>query len=70
MELLAHRLVPHRVAIEPCAVQQIITCCARLPLALSIAAARAQQSEFPLATRDTQHRADGAQVRAPCRRQL
>src|SRR5262249_56377913 len=32
------------------AVEQIIGCCARLPLALTIAAARAEQSGFPLAT--------------------
>jgi hypothetical protein len=48
-ELLAHRLGAGRVAAEPDAVQQIITRCARLPLALAIAAARAQQTSFPLA---------------------
>ncbi|MGW5667476.1 BTAD domain-containing putative transcriptional regulator [Micromonospora sp. NPDC003776] len=48
-DLLTHRL-GGRVAAEPSAVQQIITACARLPLALSIAAARAQQRNFPLAT--------------------
>jgi DNA-binding SARP family transcriptional activator/tetratricopeptide (TPR) repeat protein len=47
-ELLARRLGPSRLAAEPQAVQQIIACCARLPLALSIVAARAQQSGFPL----------------------
>ena len=48
-EFLAHRLGPDRVATEPAAVEQIVASCARLPLALSIAAARAQQSGFPLA---------------------
>jgi DNA-binding SARP family transcriptional activator/tetratricopeptide (TPR) repeat protein len=48
-DLLTHRL-GDRVIAEPDAVQQIITACARLPLALSIAAARAQQTNFPLAT--------------------
>jgi tetratricopeptide (TPR) repeat protein len=48
-QLLARRL-PERVAAEPDAVEAIITACARLPLALSIAAARAAQSSFPLAS--------------------
>jgi DNA-binding SARP family transcriptional activator/Tfp pilus assembly protein PilF len=47
-QLLARRL-PDRVAAEPAAVEEIITRCARLPLALTIAAARAEQSAFPLA---------------------
>jgi DNA-binding SARP family transcriptional activator len=42
--LLANRLGPHRVAAEPEAVQRIIDGCARLPLALATAAARAQLS--------------------------
>jgi tetratricopeptide (TPR) repeat protein len=46
-ELLARRLGA-QAAGEPAAVQEIVTRCARLPLALSIAAARAQQSGFPL----------------------
>jgi tetratricopeptide (TPR) repeat protein len=49
-ELLARRLGPGRVAAEPQAVEQIIGTCARLPLALAVAAARAQQSAFPLGT--------------------
>src|SRR5262249_32668919 len=49
-ELLARRLGPDRLAAEPDGVQQIIACCARLPLALTIAAALAEQSGFPLAT--------------------
>jgi DNA-binding SARP family transcriptional activator/Tfp pilus assembly protein PilF len=49
-QLLAHRLGPDRVAADDEAVEQIIAACARLPLALAIAAARAQQSGFPLAT--------------------
>ena len=40
-DLLSHRLGPHRAATEPHAVDEIITGCARLPLALSIVAARA-----------------------------
>jgi hypothetical protein len=47
-ELLARRLGAERVAAEPDAVEQIITACARLPLALAIAAARAQHTGFPL----------------------
>jgi DNA-binding SARP family transcriptional activator/tetratricopeptide (TPR) repeat protein len=49
-DLLAARLNPARVAAEPEAVEQIISCCARLPLALAIVAARAAiQRDFPLA---------------------
>jgi hypothetical protein len=47
-ELLAHRLGEARVASEPAAVSEIIERCARLPLALAIAAApRRQQAGFP-----------------------
>jgi DNA-binding SARP family transcriptional activator/tetratricopeptide (TPR) repeat protein len=49
-DLLTQRVGADRIAAEPDAVQVIITACARLPLALSIAAARARQSGFPLAT--------------------
>ncbi len=50
-DLLSHRLGADRVAREPGAVDQIITSCARLPLALAIAAARAAtQPDFPLST--------------------
>jgi tetratricopeptide (TPR) repeat protein/transcriptional regulator with XRE-family HTH domain len=49
-ELLNERLGNARVAAEPGAVPEIVAACAGLPLALSIAAARAQQSGFPLAT--------------------
>jgi DNA-binding SARP family transcriptional activator/tetratricopeptide (TPR) repeat protein len=49
-QLLARRLGEARVAREPEAVSEIITRCARLPLALSIAAARAAaRPGFPLA---------------------
>jgi len=48
-ELLARRLGAGRIAAEPQAVKQIITVCEGLPLALTIAAARANQSGFPLA---------------------
>ncbi|MER5464656.1 BTAD domain-containing putative transcriptional regulator [Streptomyces sp. NPDC002668] len=50
-DFLVRRLGANRVAAEPAAVDEIIEHCARLPLALSIAAARAQtRSAFPLAT--------------------
>jgi len=49
-ELLARRLGADRVAAEPGAVDEIITRCARLPLALTIVAARAAiHPDFPLA---------------------
>jgi tetratricopeptide (TPR) repeat protein len=49
-ELLARRLGEARVASEPAAVSEIIERCARLPLALAIAAARAaSRPGFPLA---------------------
>ncbi|MEN3357118.1 MAG: hypothetical protein V7637_1100, partial [Mycobacteriales bacterium] len=48
-ELLTRRLGPDRLAAEPAATDQIIAACARLPLALTIAAARAAtQPTFPL----------------------
>jgi tetratricopeptide (TPR) repeat protein len=40
-ELLTRRLGPDRVVAEPAAVEEIISLCARLPLALSVVAARA-----------------------------
>ncbi|MET8044290.1 tetratricopeptide repeat protein [Micromonospora sp. NPDC005215] len=49
-DLLTNRLGVDRVAAEPEAAEAIIAACARLPLALGIAAARAQLSGFPLAT--------------------
>jgi tetratricopeptide (TPR) repeat protein/DNA-binding XRE family transcriptional regulator len=49
-DLLTRRLGRDRVAAEPEAVEAIVTACARLPLALTIVAARAQQTGFPLAT--------------------
>jgi hypothetical protein len=49
-DLLAGRLSADRTAAEPEAVDEIIARCARLPLALTIAAARgATHPEFPLA---------------------
>jgi hypothetical protein len=49
-DLLAGRLGRHRTAAEPAAVEEIIVSCARLPLALAIAAARAAaRPDFPLA---------------------
>jgi len=47
-QLLVRRLGHRRVAAEPAAVEDIITWCARLPLALTIAASRAAQTGFPL----------------------
>jgi DNA-binding SARP family transcriptional activator/tetratricopeptide (TPR) repeat protein len=49
LDLLSHRLGPERTGAEPDAVEDIITACARLPLALAITAARARQNDFPLA---------------------
>jgi len=48
-QLLAHRLGPGRVAAEPAAVERIVTRCARLPLALTIAATRAARPGLSLA---------------------
>jgi tetratricopeptide (TPR) repeat protein len=48
-EMLARRLGERRVAAEPQAVDQIVTRCARLPLALAVVAARAAAGPgFPL----------------------
>jgi tetratricopeptide (TPR) repeat protein/DNA-binding SARP family transcriptional activator len=47
-DLLTYRLGHTRIAAEPDAVHHIITACARLPLALAIAAARARQTGFRL----------------------
>jgi DNA-binding SARP family transcriptional activator len=59
-ELLLHRLGAGRAGREPDAVEDIITRCARLPLALSIAAARAAASPgFPLAHFAAEIRAAG-----------
>jgi hypothetical protein len=52
--LLTGRLGSSRVAVEPEAVERIITACARLPLALAIVAARAAQTGFPLAALATE----------------
>jgi len=48
-DLLTYRLGAARVAVEPAAVAQIVARCGRLPLALSIVAARAAYTRFPLA---------------------
>jgi DNA-binding SARP family transcriptional activator len=64
-ELLSHRIGGERVAREPEAADELIRLCARLPLALSIAAGRAvARPEFPLAAlvtelRDARGRLDG-----------
>jgi transcriptional regulator with XRE-family HTH domain/tetratricopeptide (TPR) repeat protein len=49
-DLLVGRLGADRVKAEPDAAAEIIHACARLPLALAIATARAQQNRFSLAT--------------------
>jgi DNA-binding SARP family transcriptional activator/tetratricopeptide (TPR) repeat protein len=50
-EVLARRLGAHRIAAEPTAVDEIVSLCARLPVALAIVAARAAiRAEFSLAT--------------------
>ncbi|MGW0584977.1 ATP-binding protein, partial [Streptomyces sp. NPDC002920] len=50
-DLLTGRLGPHRTAAEPAAVNEIVTQCAGLPLALAIVAARATaQPRIPLTT--------------------
>lgn len=50
-QLLARRLGPDRLALEPRAVDEIIERCARLPLALAVLAARgAANPGFPLAS--------------------
>ena len=54
-QLLAQRLGRDRVAAQPRAVDEIVACCAHLPLALVIAAARAAaHPDFPLATLATE----------------
>jgi DNA-binding SARP family transcriptional activator/tetratricopeptide (TPR) repeat protein len=54
-ELLARRIDPARIAAEPEAAEEIITACARLPLALALVAARAAtHPNFPLAALATE----------------
>jgi DNA-binding SARP family transcriptional activator/tetratricopeptide (TPR) repeat protein len=62
-ELLARRLSADRVAAEPVATEEIIERCARLPLALAIAAAHAAtRPEFPLSTIATQLRDESTRL--------
>jgi tetratricopeptide (TPR) repeat protein len=67
-ELLSHRIGPHRVALEPDAVNDLAGICARLPLALTIAAARTfGHPDRPLAAladelRDTRRRLDVLEI--------
>jgi DNA-binding SARP family transcriptional activator len=59
--LLARRLGSERVAVEPRAVEELIHRCARLPLALAIAASRAKiHADLPLASLAGQLRADNS----------
>jgi len=48
-DLITNRLGADRTDAEPHAVDSIVASCARLPIALAIAAARARQNTFPLA---------------------
>jgi tetratricopeptide (TPR) repeat protein len=75
-QLLARRLGADRVAAEAPAVEQIITSCARLPLALAIVAARAATNpRFPLASlaselrgaRESLHALHGGEAAADAR---
>ncbi len=60
-QLLAHRLGAGRVAAEPDAVDEIISGCGRLPVALVVAAARAAtHPDFPLAAMARELRDAGA----------
>jgi tetratricopeptide (TPR) repeat protein len=63
-ELLARRLGADRLAADPAAAEEIITFCARLPLALTIAAARAEQTGFPLTTLTAELAEDGGRLDA------
>jgi DNA-binding SARP family transcriptional activator/Tfp pilus assembly protein PilF len=68
--LLTDRLGLDRIATERDAVDALIAGCSGLPLALAIAAARAQQTGFPLATiarelADTSHRLDALNAGDP-----
>lgn len=58
-QILARRLGVARVAAEPAAVDEIIDRCARLPLALAVAAAHAAASTLPLAALADELRAAG-----------
>jgi tetratricopeptide (TPR) repeat protein len=70
-ELLARRLGHDRTEADPPAVEELATLCARLPLALSIAAARAAaRANIPLAAlvselQDTRGRLDALQTGEP-----
>jgi tetratricopeptide (TPR) repeat protein/transcriptional regulator with XRE-family HTH domain len=64
-ELLTRRLGARRIAAEPAAVQEIIDRCARLPLTLALAAARAAaRPQVPLAALAEQLRATGGGLAA------
>jgi tetratricopeptide (TPR) repeat protein/transcriptional regulator with XRE-family HTH domain len=64
-KLLQHRLGPERVAAEPDAVDEIITLCAGLPLALAIVAARlAFHPDQPLAAAAAKLREQGGRLDA------
>jgi len=64
-DLLTSRLGPVRMASEPGAADEIISGCARLPLALAVAAARASaRPGFPLAELATELRQDSAALSA------
>jgi DNA-binding SARP family transcriptional activator len=64
VDLLALRLGPQRVAAEPQTVHEIVEACVRLPLALSVASARALAPEFPLSAMAAELRAEGRRLDA------
>ena len=61
-ELLAWRLGDGPAAAHPGAVSEIVAACAGLPLALTIAAARAQRTGFPLDALAAELRTDGQRL--------
>jgi DNA-binding SARP family transcriptional activator/tetratricopeptide (TPR) repeat protein len=64
-QLLTGRIDPDRVAAAPEAVDQLVTACARLPLALAIVAARAStHPHFPLAALNSQLRQSAGDLAA------
>ncbi|HET9141443.1 ATP-binding protein [Actinophytocola sp.] len=61
-DLLAQRISPNRLAAEPEAASALIDCCARLPLALSIVAARAADRSLASLVRELEDERDRLDV--------